>query len=321
MHEFMKLLIAHMKVICVVTAGLLCLPTYSYGQILPDTGNRSGDHFMRIDTIDSLRAEGKVQDGFITPMACGKHYLNYTACYRWASENDASEQHCFRTNQADFLNKNLKAKKVWVERSVQSGFLMDFDKPSSHSKKEFQSAVLSTYEAGWRTGGFGSVIDCAPSEPITPFILETITAVSPFILPFGYDLEGGARENCLLAEHITHGSSTRYWYDRTQFYCLEVDTIDDAVGIADSFRTAYSEDEAYISRASSGENRKHFTIMLRAKQLAFTNITQADVQIAAVSQEEIEAYYERTGATPEIMSGKAAVVFAIDEKINISPPK
>ena len=303
----MKPLKTHMQAACVVTIGLLSLPSYSYAQILPDHGKGLGDSYINIESIESSvsKRKGKVQSGLVTPIACGKHYYNYSSCYLWTPDNDAFEKRCVRTT-TDLLIGSEDVKRSWV------GAMRDDYEFVMYMSKPFTPSKINIDERRWRRMAADlAVFDCTASE--TPFVFENNTALNPLVREFDYELERGALENCLLAEHFTYNPSQRHGYDRTRFFCLEVDSNDSAVSIAERFKSAYSDNGSFIYRETKDPNRRHFSTGLSSKQLAYTDLTQAAIQIATVSVEEVEAFYERTGATPEITSGKAAIVFAIDE--------
>ncbi len=316
-----------LKAVCLVALGFVISVTYSFSQILPVGEIQQGWSFMTIDNFEDRfsNSTGEISHGFVTPIPCGKHYISRVGCFKFTPSNKEFEVRCIRTGQKHLLNSYTKTEKFWYENSWsdnnENGFLGEVNKLSTLNKPN--ASMVRGFKSGGQdvrkleTGTYhvvmASVIDCSPSPKLEPLILKTITTINPPKFPFTYSLEHGARENCLLAENFTSHSAIRHSFNRTQFYCLEVDSLIDAESIADSFQTAFSQKGARVSKYQYIDERTYYRAGLFAKQLAFTGLKRADVQMSVVSPEEIQVFYETMGSEPEIVAGKAAVVFAIDE--------
>lgn len=303
-----------MKFKPLITLTCLGFAATAHTQELPRGSPAMGETFARLDGFTDQARQGKIQRGIATAhAACSEKTLRYKRCYRWTpfkAKDAESEPYCFLSKQL-WYEDALKIPITWVG-PPENGIII---KHKYDTKRGFYLDTGEVKQDKWVRTYDAEKIDCAPPPPIEPLILETITTSSLLIIPFSYDLEEKALENCILPEWETIQLNNSSLYDRTVFYCLETETYDDAQTIAASYKEAFSDMDAPMHKYDNGD-KEVFYVRLGSQQLEYIDLKEVFVSMSIISSDKIKDFINKTGASVKIKSGNSAVLFAIDLKFD-----
>ena len=268
--------------------------------------------FIQGHSLTKTLAQGQMHLGSTQPIACAENFEPNTGCFQWTAFDKEMSRQCYRSSLVGLHDNFPEPKQIWVPSwEGKRLFMLNY---GFQSKKEPDSKTIEVNKDGHYPIVYGDKIDCESSRQNNPLIFEEISSSVLNALPFSSDIKIAIRSDCLLAEKALRFGGLFNGPAIRQFYCLETETIGEADAIAKSYIAALElggsetkkEHERYYPKWnwSSGQ--------IDQNQLAFTGMAAASVRVAAVSSENVTAFYDQIGTNTEITKGRAAALFAID---------